>query len=309
MKKRLFCALLCALLCLTQVMAATPLDRFAFQEQYAADYAREHPEEYAAFDAVAAYEDDLYRATQLPREVWMANRDLDEAGFKAVMWTMHLSARADEAYVDYATGTAFPAVAEYPGFADVAPGSWYESAVTCCYVLGLMQGTDLGFEPEKALTVGECAAVAARIREALTGQPSPSPSPDEPWYAPYTGYMTEAQPTLTPMLAHPTEPISRMQYLLLLNAAIPENMWLLLTPINVVETLPDTEDDTVRSFYRAGILTGVDQYGSFAGDKALTRAECAAMVARLVRSELRLSFSLTPWPPADAGSPMLDTEN
>ena len=44
------------------------------------------------------------------------------------------------------------------------------------------------------------------------------------------------------------------------------------------------------TFYNAGILTGVDKQGTFAGDRTLTRQECAAMVARIARTELRQSF-------------------
>lgn len=197
----------------------------------------------------------------------------------------------------------FPAVKEYPGYADVAAGSWYEDAARTCYEVGLMNGTNLGFEPGKVLTVGECAAVAARIRETLTGEAivasTPLPGESKAWYQDYVYYMQEADSTLTPMLAHPEEPISRMQYLLLLNAALPEDGDM-LAPINSVEALPDVENETVLAFYNAGILTGTDKYGTFAGDRQLTRAECAAMVARLVRSGLRLPFTPVSYAPFTA---------
>ena len=62
-------------------------------------------------------------------------------------------------------------------------------------------------------------------------------------------------------------------------------------PINQITALPDAADAAVLSFYNAGILTGVDDWGTFAPDKTLTRAETAAMVARVARPELRESFS------------------
>lgn len=46
----------------------------------------------------------------------------------------------------------------------------------------------------------------------------------------------------------------------------------------------------ILPFYRAGILVGVDEYGSFDGGSGLTRAELAAMLARMVRPALRLDF-------------------
>lgn len=187
----------------------------------------------------------------------------------------------------------FPTVNAYPGYADVKTTAWYYDNIKLCNEIGLMNGTDKGFQPEKTLTVAECAAVAARIRVALTGEtiPGVTPLPGEtlPWYQQYLGYMSSADATLTPMLAHPEEPCSRLQYLLLLNAALPSEQQL-LNAINSITSLPDTDDDTVLMFYNAGILTGVDEQGSFEGDKTLTRAECAAMVSRIARPELRKSF-------------------
>lgn len=187
----------------------------------------------------------------------------------------------------------FPAVNAYPGYADVKETDWFYENARLCNEVGLMNGTDKGFEPEKTLTVAECAAVASRIRVALTGEAMASGTPfvgqTRPWYQDYLDYMRSADATLTPMLAHPEESCSRMQYLLLLNAALPSERGL-LSAINSITSLPDTDSGTVLAFYNAGILTGVDEYGTFDGEKSLTRAECAAMVSRIVRPELRKSF-------------------
>lgn len=51
-------------------------------------------------------------------------------------------------------------------------------------------------------------------------------------------------------------------------------------------------DQDALDLYRAGILNGVDDQGTFAGSKTLTRAEAAAMLARVLKPELRLSFSM-----------------
>lgn len=188
----------------------------------------------------------------------------------------------------------FPAVNSYLGYADVGESHWAYSNVKLCHEVGLMNGTDKGFEPEKTLTVAECAAVASRIRVALTGEAVPSATPlvgqTRPWYQDYLDYMRSADATLTPMLTHPEESCSRMQYILLLNAALPSGQGL-LSAINSITSLPDTDDAKVLAFYNAGILTGLDEYGTFDGDKSLTRAECAAMVSRIVRPELRKSFA------------------
>lgn len=69
-----------------------------------------------------------------------------------------------------------------------------------------------------------------------------------------------------------------------------------LEGINEVPSLPDCADEQVLSLYRAGILTGFDPSGTFNGQAALTRAEAAAMVARVLEPSLRLSFSPQPLP-------------
>lgn len=203
---------------------------------------------------------------------------------------------------------SFPAVNAYPGYADVGETAWYYDNIKLCNEVGLMNGTDKGFEPEKTLTVAECAAVAARIRENLTGEaiPGVTPLPGEtlPWYQQYLGYMNSADAALAPLLSRPEEPCSRGEYLQLLNAALPAEQGL-LSAINSITTLPDTNDAVVLSFFNAGILTGVDEYGTFDGGKTLTRAEAAAMVSRIVRPELRQSFvpkAKEPSPPQEAPS-------
>lgn len=68
-----------------------------------------------------------------------------------------------------------------------------------------------------------------------------------------------------------------------------------LTPINHITDYPDAYDDEremVLRFYNAGILTGTDAVGSFSSSGFLTRAEVAAMAARILKPELRLEFSL-----------------
>ena len=184
---------------------------------------------------------------------------------------------------------AFPDRNVYPGFADVADGAWYADSVRVCCEIGLMVGTDTGFAPEQVLTVGEVAAIAARMNAAITGLgiPIADPKPGEtlPWYFSYVTYLEH----LGIDVPDPTRQATRREFVALLSAVAPEDM---LSPINAVTTLPDTDAPDVLRFYNAGILAGVDLWGSFAPDKTLTRAECAAMVGRIVRPALRLSLSL-----------------
>ena len=63
-----------------------------------------------------------------------------------------------------------------------------------------------------------------------------------------------------------------------------------LAPINQVAALPDTVDRAALILYQGGILTGVDESGAFAGDRGLTRAELAVVLARTVDPERRITL-------------------
>ena len=188
---------------------------------------------------------------------------------------------------------AFPDKNEYPGYADVADAAWYADAARVCYEVGLITGTDAGFAPDRVLTVGEVAAIAARMNEAVTGDAVPAAAPGQPWYQPYVDCLEG----LGVHVPDPARQATRLELLTLMGGVIPEDM---LAPINDIDTLPDTDDETVLRFYNAGVLTGVDGWGTFAPDKSLTRAETAALVARVARPELRQSFTPADYDPFTA---------
>lgn len=216
-----------------------------------------------------------------------------------------------------AEGDLFPADAAMPSFNDVNPegtgGTWYDyESVKVCVEAGLMKGADGAFNPGGPLTIAEVAVIAARMYSHTAQTTIPE---GKGWYQGHfellKGYVEEmcailnegnqglvdsglftpeeaAALSVTPMgycpalYKEPLSPATRLDFvqLLSLGAALGE-------PINDIKRLPDTDDPTVVSFYQAGIVTGIDLYGTFSGEKGLTRAEGASMVARIVRPSLR----------------------
>ena len=184
-----------------------------------------------------------------------------------------------------------PAVNDYAGanYADVPSDSWYAQAAQVCYETGLMMGTQKGFEAELTLTGGQLAAIAARLRQAIVGDTiirgTPLPGETLPWYYWEVQYLQKAGVDVP----DPESPATRLQFAALLAAVVPESY----TPaINSVTALPDNNDAWVLRLYNAGILTGSDAYGTFNPSGTLRRHECAAMVARVVRPDLRQRFTL-----------------
>jgi len=189
---------------------------------------------------------------------------------------------------------AFPSLNTYPGYADVPAGSWFESSAKICYETGLITGSDKGFEPYRTMAVSEAAAIAARMAEILDGGDGLFDNPaGSPWYtgaADYLKGLAKNDAMVLSLLSQPDQTVTRLGFLKLLSAALPEDH---LTAINSITSLPDTADADVPRFYNAGILTGVNEYGMFAGSNTLTRSEAAAMVARVAREELRTTFTPT----------------
>ena len=70
-----------------------------------------------------------------------------------------------------------------------------------------------------------------------------------------------------------------------------------LTAINNVMSLPDVGADNpnlpaILRLYNAGILTGVDQHGTFIADRTITREEIATIVTRVADLSLRKQYTL-----------------
>lgn len=181
-----------------------------------------------------------------------------------------------------AAGSGFQKVNTYTPFADIR-GHWAELYVRVCVETGLMQGTGTGFAPEVTLTNGETAAIAARIHEVFSGRAIPATG-GSPWYQVYVDYLAAAGVTVKAPMAYAT----RQGFFAMLAAVLPDSE---LAAINRIKALPDTSDPAVLKFYNAGILTGMDQYGTFEGASPLTRSQCAAMVARIADPSLRQVFT------------------
>ena len=192
------------------------------------------------------------------------------------------------------TEDKFPAVNTYPGFSDVSENAWYYDNVKLCYETGLLVGTGEGFEPASTLSVIQVAVIAARMNECITGDPIPAAQPGQSWSTPYVDYLKDLGVDLPDDLLRGA---TRLEFVSILSAILPNSV---LPPINSVTSIPDCDDPAVLRFYNAGILTGIDSYGTFAPQGTLLRRECAAIVSRVARTALRLTADLADYTPFTA---------
>lgn len=193
-------------------------------------------------------------------------------------------------------------VKEAAEFSDVS-GSWCETAVDTVYRTGLMQGkTADRFDAASPLTNAQITVVTARLHHLLNGGDGVLPAAEagQAWYQPAAEYLKEqsADETLLYLLKqlerderYPNSPCIRRAFVQMLSAVLPEDA---LTPINDISVIPDMgiNEAEILPFYRAGILNGSDAYGTFGEETTLSRGAAAAIMARLVDPQQRLTVSL-----------------
>jgi hypothetical protein len=195
-------------------------------------------------------------------------------------------------------------------FSDLDQGSTFYSNVSALYEYGLSVGKgDGSYGVKDPLTVGQAVIFAARIRSIYrTGDPEQGPA----------AYWQEGQPTAERYLRYlQAEEVldaaldqqlfsaaTRAQMAHILANILPESV---LPPIHedfieksisvhcaspdVTEKTPYYED--ILSLYSKGICIGSDQIGSFHPNELISRGAVAAMLTRMIDSELRVSPS---WP-------------
>lgn len=182
-------------------------------------------------------------------------------------------------------------------FSDVNEGQWYgtqkQGVIKRACELGIMNGVGGGrFDPDGSITYAQAVKMAAVVHDIFTGG-SGSFEMGNPWYQVYQDYAVNnaiAGKTNTVENGYfrfdPNQKATRLQVAQLFYAAIPSAY---LEKINNIDQIPDSSDAIVMALYRAGVLTG-DANRCFNSYSPITRAEAAAIVARLVIPESRVRF-------------------
>ncbi len=177
-------------------------------------------------------------------------------------------------------------------FNDVSADAWYAEGVSAAYELGLMKGSGAGaFSPQGNVTVAEAIAMAARLHRRYSSGKDDFVQ-GSPWYQVYVDYATT-----NGILSGDDFPggyganITRAQMAHLFAAALPETE---LAAVNTVDELPDVNASTpynkdIFLLYRAGVLTGNDEQGTFTPDTPISRSQVATIIARMALPSMRKS--------------------
>jgi hypothetical protein len=184
----------------------------------------------------------------------------------------------------------------YPGFSDVPPSQWYADEVRLAYEYGLVNGKTAGtYEPDSNLTIAEAIKMAAVLHSIYTTGTSALQN-STPWYQAYVDYALRNGIISTPFYNYNAN-ATRADFAVIFAGALPAEA---LTPINQigVNTIPDVSvsysyGPAVYLLYRAGILTGSGETRAFMPNDTIKRSEVAAIAARMVNADNRVTFSIS----------------
>ncbi|MBR3997021.1 MAG: InlB B-repeat-containing protein, partial [Clostridia bacterium] len=180
-------------------------------------------------------------------------------------------------------------------FTDVQESDWFYDNVKSVYEYALMRGKGDGiFDPENGVTLAETVTIAARLH-AMYYIGMDVFGESDPWYQTYVDY-AEDNGIVDEMIDDYTIPATRSEFADILANALPDSA---LEEINIVAyngipdvSLSDSYGRSVYKLYRAGIMIGNDDIGTFAPESNIRRCEVAAIVTRMVDPALRQSVQL-----------------
>jgi len=228
---------------------------------------------------------------------------LENAGLSA--WKAHIGGDNGSIEADPALGADYKAsnpqcagmgISSYtPGqFTDVNENEWYgynrEKSIATAYEHGLMRGSGNTFNPAGSMTLAEAVTIAARVHSINNGGAGEFTQGDV-WYQVYVDYAIANGMIKADAFADYGKAATRAEMAYIFSRSLPETEF---KSQNTVGSLPDVESGTQYSeaifmLYKAGVLAGSDDRGTFNPGSGITRAEAAAIISRVVLPATRMS--------------------
>lgn len=198
-------------------------------------------------------------------------------------------------------GSRFPLTrGRQASFDDVSGEEWYSLWVDVAYNTGIMAGTgDYRFEPGRVITVAEALQMAANMDSRYRGDTFHTTSHvSTPWYTDAVNYCLASNIITRGAFDDYTRQITRRELAQVFAATSLAKSLPYRNSLNKVSAAvgdvgaDDPAADAIYGLYAKGILTGVDGTLSFRPDDSVSRAEAAALAARLARPEQRVDLGL-----------------
>lgn len=174
---------------------------------------------------------------------------------------------------------------EYTGFSDVPSSAWYAESVKTVCEYGLMKGTGNGkFNPNGYVTIAESVALMSRLYDIYNGG-SGTFEQSSPWFIAYDNYAAAHDLDAFGLPgnsehwnSHPT----RELFIDLVSQAIPMSEFQIINDVCTTEPTGDDFVDRLMRLFNAGVITGKSDGTGFDGGSAITRAEVAAILTRMI---------------------------
>jgi len=181
-------------------------------------------------------------------------------------------------------------------FYDVSPTDWFVDSVITAYELGLVNGiSDIAFNPQGELTLAETIALACRIHSIYHYNTSQFQQ-GFTWYQVYIDYAIQNGIIKAGEYKDYDAIATRAQFAGILAKALPKES---LLGFNTVENgaIPDVSvnsehAEAIYMLYRAGVLTGSDEKGTFEPNASIQRSAVAAIVSRMAVANERQAIML-----------------
>lgn len=196
-------------------------------------------------------------------------------------------------------GNSFALVLEESPFHDVNIDDWYYDSVYACRETGIFVGGNANlFHPNQKITIQESYTVLARLHQRYTNNhASFTAAEGDSWSDPYLRYCTEQQ-IMSVAETDSYTVLTRELFALFLSRIYD------LTTFDKINDITDIVDYNISSdlgysvlaLYQAGIFCGTDSCGSFSPLTELSRAECAAIITRLIYLEKRVNIEKSACP-------------
>ena len=177
-------------------------------------------------------------------------------------------------------------------------GSSKQGVIKTACELNILNGMSLTkFDPEGTLRLNEAVKIACVIHALYTGQADPlQPGTGKHWADPYLAYAEANGILQKDEFTNYDRPATRSEMAHIFAKSLPEDG---LKKINTIFSIEDVDRyDTfpvqyaadIFRLYRAGVLAGEPKTHDFRPASTITRAETAAIVARLALPETREKF-------------------
>ena len=176
-------------------------------------------------------------------------------------------------------------------FSDVSEGQWFDPYIGKVYSLGLMEGRGKNlFAPKDFASIAETVTLAARLHHIYNGGDGVFER-SAPWYQVYVDYAYENNIIKTKEL-NLSAKATRREFAEILYAAFPEDAFdeISIIPDNSIPDVKigDEGAEAIYKLYKAGVLTGSDDRGTYYPDDTINRAAVATILSRMAISDMRI---------------------